>query len=193
MGKESKFIQLDGTPKLYVSSRQENSRLYYTSEFDDIANGIKGGGQSFLFRNTDASNQLVIEGKFMDDIYLKDSYLMWEDAVVGDSVSMEIILPANQPMPKTERDGNYDLVDGSMIPNVDGTGGYVMYPIDIVVDRFVNKVLMIGTNTTGFIMVSSDTALLSNIFKVRMTVDSPTGNVNLNVVVSLETYRETTV
>jgi len=34
---------------------------------------------------------------------------------------------------------------------------------------------------------------LPSIFKVRLTVDSPTGNVNLNVVVSLETYREHTV
>jgi len=193
MAKESKFIQLDGTPKMYVSSRQENTRLYYTSEFDDVDNNKRGGGAQFLFRNTDALNQLVLEGRFMDDIYLKDGYLMWEDASVGDSVSMEVILPANQPMPKIERDGNYDLVDGALVPNTNGDGGYIMYPIDIVIDRFANKVLIIGTNTTGFIMTSADTAILPNIFKVRLTVDSPTGNVNLNVVVSLETYRETTV
>lgn len=193
MAKQSNFIQLDGTPKVYVSSRQENSRLYYTSEFDNVANQTRGGGDQFLFRNTNGADQLVIEGRFIDNIYLKDGYLMWEDAAVGDSISMEIILPANQPMPKTERDGNYDLVDSNMVPNSEGTGGYIMYPIDIIVDRFVNKVLMIGTNTTGFIMISSDTALLSNIFNIRLTVDSPTGNINLNVIISLETYREFTV
>ena len=193
MAKESKFVQLDGTPKMYVSARQENTRLYYTSEFDDVANNVRGGGDVFLFRNTDALNQLVIEGKFIDDIYLKDGYLMWTDAVVGDTVSMEVVLPANQPMPKIERDGNYDLVDGAMVENTTGNGGYIMYPVDIVIDRFANKVLIIGTNTTGFVMTSADTAILPSIFKVRFTVDSPTGNVNLNVVVSLETYREKTV
>ena len=193
MAKESKFVQLDGTPKIYVSSRQGNSRLYYTSEFDDIANGTRGGGPSLLFRNTNAEQQMTIEGQFLDDIYLKDGYLMWEKAAVGDSVSMEIILPANQPMPKPERDGNYDLVDGSLVPNTEGTGGFIMNPVDFIIDRFVNKVLILGTNTTGFIMISSDTTILPNIFKVKTTVDSPTGNVNLNVVVSLETYREHTV
>lgn len=193
MAKKSNFIQLDGTPKMYVSSRQENSRLYYTSEFDDIANDTRGGGESFLFRNTEGTTEMIIEGGFKDDIYLKDGYLMWKDAVVGDSVSMEIILPANQPMPKIERDGNYDLVDGVMVPNTENQGGYIMYPIDIIVDRFVNKVLMIGTNTTGFIMTSSDTAILPSIFKVKMSLHSPTGNVNLVVAISLETYREKTV
>lgn len=193
MAKQSNFIQLDGTPKLYVSSRQENSRLYYTSRFDDVATNTRGAGAQMMFRNTNADKQMIIEGKFIDDIYLKDGYLMWEDAAVGDNVSMEVVLPANQPMPKAARDGNYDLVDGAMVENTTGTGGYIMYPIDIVVDRFVNKLLILGTNTTGFIMTSSDTALLNSIFKVRLTLDSPTGNVNLNVIVSLETYREVTV
>ncbi len=193
MAKQSNFVQLDGTPKVYVSSRQESSRLYYTSKFDNIETQKRGDGQQILFRNINAENQMMIEGQFIDDIYLKDGYLLWEDAVVGDSVSMEVILPANQPMPKIERDGNYDLIDGAMVPNTEGTGGYLMFPIDIAVDRFVNKLLILGTNTVGMSLVSSDTALVPNIFKIRMTVDSPTGNVNLNLAVSLETYRSTTV
>jgi len=193
MAKNSTFVQLDGTKKLYVSSRQENSRLYYTSNFDDMTNGVRGAGEKLLFRNTDALNQLSIEGQFIDDIYLKDGYLMWEDAVVGDCVTMEIILPANQPMPKPERDGNYDLIDNVLVENTTNTGGYIKYPVDIVIDRFVNKALILGTNTTGLMMISSDTAKIPNIFKIKMTVDSPTGNVNLNLVVILETYRGTTV
>lgn len=193
MSKQSNYIQLDGTPKLYVSSRQENSKIYYTSRFDDHVTNTRGTGKEMMFRNTDANKQMVIEGKFIDDVYLKDGYLMWEDAAVGDNVSMEIILPANQPMPKAQRDGNYDLVDGEMVENTTGTGGYIMYPIDIVVERFVNKVLILGTNTTGFIMTSSDTALMNSIFKMRFTLNSPTGNVNLNVIISMETYREVTV
>ena len=193
MAKQSNFVQMDGTPKIYVSSRQENSRLYYTSEFDDVVGGNRGGGASMLFRNTDAKEELILEGSFIDDIYLKDGYLMWEEAAVGDCVSMEIVLPANQPMPKAERDGNYDLTDTGFVENTEGTGGYIMYPVDIIIDRFVNNLLILGTNTTGFIMTSSDTAILPNIFKVRMTISSPTTNVNLNVVVALETYREFTV
>lgn len=190
MGKVSNFVQLDGTPKMYVSSRQDNTRLYYTSRFDDHVNNVRGAGVEMLFRNTDATSKMVVEGKFIEDIYLKDGCIMWQDAAVGDNVSMEIILPANVPMPRVERDGNYDLIDGQLVENTNGTGTLVMYPIDIIVERFVNKVLLLGTNTTGLILESSDTAIVPSIFKFRMTVESPTTNVNLNVIISMETYRE---
>ena len=189
MSKNTTYVQSDGTPKLYVSSRQENSRLYYTSRFDDVENGQRGKGELMLIRNTEGLTEYILEGQFIDDIYLKDGYILWENAVVGDTLTMEVILPANTPMPRPQRDGNYDIVDNQFVENTDGTGAYILYPIDVVVERYVNDILVLGTNTVGYVMESSDTALLPNIFKLRITMKSPTGNVNLVVAVCMEIYR----
>ena len=193
MAKNSKIIQIDGTPKQYSSAKQGSStRVYVTGRGDDLENQVRGTGQDFVIEGNGTESSSITFG-FIDDLYIKDGYLFWENAVFGDSITLEVFLPANQPMPTKKKDGNYDLIDGSLVANAENTGDFSMYPIDVTLVRFINEFKILGDNPRGFTIETNDTMQISSILRVRATLKSQTNNNAARVVFAIEFYRELSV
>lgn len=193
-------IHRDGTQKIYSSPANENQYLYFTCAGDDMGNKIIGSGEKLIFDNSAGSGVISKEIQFLEDIQLKDGYLFWENAVFGDSVSVEIVLPANVPMEKTDNKGNAALVDGtiqyitaSQTPDETWNGTHLLLPIDLPVVKFVNQMHILGTNVIGTILESSGVALIKDIFKLKVTVTSPSNNAALKVIMMAEIFRENTI
>ena len=181
-----------GIPLINNTARQDSSYLYVTGAGDDLVNGVVGDGEKMLLQNA-SSGEVSAQTGFIEDIWLKDGYLFWSNAIIGDEVNLEIILPANTFFVNPKGQGNYDLVNGAPSPNVANTGLYMMYPIDITLNRFVNRLDLVGTNDIGMAIESNDTAYVPTQLKFRFTATSDTKNPNLTVRFAMEIYRQTTV
>lgn len=200
MAISKKFLQDDGTEKVYTSARQEGTSLYFTGSGDNVETQTRGDGTVLLIENPDSLTEVIVDCQFIDSIFLKDGIILWEAAVFGDRISMEIILPANQPMPSDDAVGNASLVDGTIqyitaseIPDETWTGDYFLFPMDYIVNRFVNGVNLMGSNAHGLMLESSDTAEIPSIFRLRMKYNSIIPNPNIKIAVTIELYREHTV
>jgi len=194
-------IYEDGSPKVFTSPKQEDTYLYITGAADDVINGVVGEGKSFVLTNEDGTNTVVVEGKFIDNVYLKDGYITWQNAVIGDRLSLELVLPANIPLASTTNTGNavYDengvitYITSSSTPDDTWIGTHMYFPIEVVVNRFVNKVHMLGDNTVGMVIESSDAALIPKELAVRFKLVTPSGNTAIVASIAMELYRTRTV
>jgi hypothetical protein len=96
--------------------------------------------------------------------------------------------------PSPNGTGNYDIdTYGEVVENSEGTGEYMMYPVPVTLNRFVNEIIMLGDNTVGYIIESADTALVPKQLVMRLRVNSDTNNPNLIMSVSAEIYRKHTI
>lgn len=201
--KKNRYLLPDGTEKFTATPRHEGTYLYFTSSGDDIVNGVVGTGNKLVIDNTDVNQDISrsVECQFLDTIYLKDGLAMWENANIGDSIKLEVVLPANTAMPMENKDGNASLIDGvvtiitaSPTPDVSWVGEYLLLPVDYVVNRFVNGVHLLGSNTTGYLLESQDAVEIPNIFKIRFEYTNDIAvNPNFKIVITLECYRKRTV
>jgi len=187
MGFKKQFVQLDGTPKTYNTSRQGETYLYITGAGDDLVNGIRGEGAPF---RVNGPGELLVG--FIDDIYLKDGVLFWRNATEGDEATVEIILPANTLFPNPKHTGNYDVIDGTLVENTDSSGQYMMYDFDIIMNRFINRFEITGTNDYGLTIESSDTAFIPKQLLMKIKLTSISDNPDVVVRFVTEIYREVT-
>lgn len=193
MGFKKQFVQLDGTPKTYNTSRQGETFLYITGSGDDLVNGLRGKGAPLKIKGVSTGESKLMVG-FLDDIFLKDGILFWNNGMEGDSISVEIVLPANTFFVSPTNTGNYDLdLANNPIPNATNTGSYMMYPIDITVNRFINRFEIQGTNEIGLVIESSDTAFIPKQLQIRLVLTSTSSNPDVSVRFVTEIYRESTV
>jgi len=195
-------VHRDGTKKIYSTPSFDGTFLYFTSSGDNLETREIGNGQKLAISNEDEEQSKIVECSFLEDVYLKDGFAFWENAIFGDEITLEVVLPANTPMIAQEDNGNADLIDGevqyitsSEAPDETWVGNYFLFPVDYIVNRFVNKVNILGTNYVGLILESSDIALIPDIFKFRFTYNNSNGSTNKNIKVSivLELYRKHTV
>ena len=189
-------LHRDGSPKMYNSPANEGQYLYFTCAGDDIQNKKVGEGDTTLITNPDGLTKIIKEIQFLEDVQLKDGYIFWENAVVGDHLCVEIVLPANTPLPSATNKGNVNFAkDGSIVPVVDEswTGTHIFIPFDIPVVKFVNKMHLFGTNVKGTVLESLGVALVKSIFKLRVTFHTPSKNTNINLVMMAEVFRENTL
>jgi len=195
-------VHRDGSTKIYSSPSFDGTYLYFTSAGDNLETREVGEGQKLTISNEDEEQVISVECSFLEDVYLKDGFAFWENAIFGDEITLEIVLPANTPMLSEDKAGNADYVDGSIdyitdskVPDETWVGEYYLFPSDYTINRFVNKINILGTNYKGLILESSDIALISKIFKFRFTYnnDNQTTNKNIKVSIVLELYREHTV
>ena len=198
--KKSRYLQHDKTEKIYTSSRQEGTFLYITSRGDDIANQKRGKGTQLILDNTvDKRSYKVIETQFMDNIFLKDGFIIWENAVLGDTISLELVLPAGVLFPADNGDGNFNIVNGnpelittSQIPDSTWVGTHYLFPMDVTLFRYVNEFALLGTNHAGLILESSDTAEIQKELKIKFILNSPSQS-DIRVIINIEAYREFTL
>lgn len=200
MAKKSRFLQHDKTEKVFTSPRQEGTFLYITSRGDDVINKIRGKGTPLIIDNSNNPlDKRSIETQFIDNVFMKDGIVFWENASLGDSISLELVLPANTPFPSETNTGNAELIDGniqyitaSQTPDSTWIGSYLLFPIDVTMFRFVNEFSLIGTNHHGLTLESSDTAEIPKEFKIRFTLISPSVS-PIKAIINIETYREKTL
>ena len=193
-------LHRDGSPKIYVSSASEGQYLYFTGAGDDIINNKIGEGDTTLIENPQGLDIINKEIQFLEDIQLKNGLIFWENAVFGDYISVEIILPKNTPMESPTNQGNVNIIDGTITPvtsssTVDETwtGTHIVLPIDFPVVRFVNKMHLFGSNTNGTILESLGVALIKKTFKIRLTFYSPSKNTNIKLFLMAEVFRRNTI
>jgi hypothetical protein len=180
----------DGKRIITSSDRPKDHYRHFTSAGDDVQNKIRGAGTQLIFQVQPGDTQ-VIDTAFIDDLYLKDGMILYQNAEIGSWISVDIIAPAGTPYPAIFGDGNTDLVNGHLVPNTDGTGDYFVHNTDEVYLKFVNKMLLLGTcrETTS----APEPSFLPKTVFQRFTMHNASTDNVLNAVVTMGLYRERTV
>jgi len=201
MALKHNILHRDGAAKIYESPATIGQFLSYTTRGDDIQNKIIGSGVPLVITNEDSKNTKFIDTQFLEDIQLKDAYVFWESAVWGDTLTCEVILPANTPWPSPNNKGNARLVNdaiqyitSSPVPDDTWVGTHNLFPIDIAIVRFVNEFKMLGTNQIGTTLESSGAALISKDLKIRIIYKNDISiNKDIKIILLAEIYRENTI
>jgi len=201
MALKHNILHRDGAAKIYESPATIGQFLSYTTRGDDIQNKIIGSGVPLVITNEDSKNTKFIDAQFLEDIQLKDAYVFWESAVWGDTLTCEVILPANTPWPSLNNKGNAGLVNdaiqyitSSQVPDDTWVGTHNLFPIDIAIVRFVNEFRMLGTNQIGTTLESSGAALISKDLKIRIIYKNDISiNKDIKIILLAEIYRENTI
>jgi len=198
MSFKHQVLHRDGSPKVYESPSISGEYLYFTSRTDDIDNKIVGKGPKLFLENTNALEEKHIIGQFLEDIQVKDAYVFWEGATWGDSLTVEVVLPANTPYPSDR--GNINIIDGnivpcttSQIPDSTWTGTHMYFPIDVSLIRFINEFMLNGSNSVGTVLKSKGVALIKKELQIKMILKSETSNPNLKMGLIVELYRDNTI
>lgn len=85
----------DGLTKVYSSPRPFGTTTYFSGAGDDVINSIVGGGDRLLYNLTSTDISKSIEIEFLETIYIKDGYMITENAPFGSYLDIEIIHPVS--------------------------------------------------------------------------------------------------
>ena len=200
MAIKHEILHRDGAKKVYESPAMTGQYLYFTNRGDDIENGIVGKGNKLFIDNTAGLESNSVSIQFLEDIQLKDAYVFWENAVWGDAITIEVVLPKNTLFESNTDQGNVNVIDGvvtpvtaSHTPDATWTGSHMFFPIDVPLVRFFNEISLNGTNMVGTIFESKGVALINKELQLKMTVTSETKNSNIKLALTAELYRENTI
>lgn len=102
----------DGKP-IVLASLFPGGVLYYVTGAGDGAS-TRGDGEVFGLQvsGTSPSDPDPVEFDFCDWVYMSGGSLRWDNAVFGDYVSLELIIPATPAPTSTPGAGNCNLVTG---------------------------------------------------------------------------------
>lgn len=181
----------DGKRIITASDRPAGHYRHYSSNGDDLQNGIRGNGQALIFIVPPGETS-VIDTAFIDDIYIKDGTVAFEKAAIGSHISVDIVAPAGFPYPAIFQNGNFDVVNGSWIPNAANTGSYFINPeSETVFLRFMNRHLLLGT----YLIPTSapEPSFLPQGCIQRFTLFNSSTSETLNAVVAMGLYRISTL
>ena len=95
-------------------------------------------------------------------------------------------------VPNVAGTGWWDVVDGAPSFNATQTGAYDWYTIEILANRFMNKVPVYGSSSNYVMMQSADTVLLPNGYLIRITANNISNTV-WKAWMIMTLYREQTV
>jgi len=202
MALKHSVIHRDGTTKVYLSPAIPGQFLTFTNKGDDVLNGTIGTGNNLFINNPTGLLTTSTEIQFIEDVQLKDAYVFWENALPGDFLIGEVILPASTPFKKADKKGNAEMINGtvqnitaSTTPDSTWTGSYILFPVDVPIVKFLNDMPLYGTNNIGTILESVGVALIYKELKQRLTYKryDTTPNPNINISVMLEIYRDNTI
>lgn len=94
--------------------------VYYAGAGDSTS--VRGDGTAF-YATKSSSGDEIVEWNFIDWVYVAGGGLMWENAKVGDSISLELYAPATVVVPNASNTGNCDIINGVIVPAA-GNGAY---------------------------------------------------------------------
>lgn len=95
-------------------------------------------------------------------------------------------------VPNAAGTGWWNIVDGDASFSSGQTGAYDWYTIEILANRFMNKIPIYGTSTSYVMLQSADTTLLPPGYAVRITANN-VSNTAWKVWMMMTLYREQTV
>ena len=180
----------DGKRIITASDRPKDHYRHFSSSGDDVANKVRGGGPQLIF-DVPPGETHTIDTAFIDDLYLKDGIVIYQNAELGSYINMDIIVPPNTPYPAIFHDGNFDLVNGHLVPNADNTGEYCMYNEEKVYLRFINRMLMLGTLRDN--VTAPEPSFLPKTVFQRFSIHNGSAENNLKAVVAMGLYRMKTI
>jgi hypothetical protein len=180
----------DGKRIITASDRPKDHYRHFTCYGDDLVDVTRGNGEDLMFA-VPPGETIVKDIQFIDDIYLKDGTLAYQNAEMGSYLTVEIVAPPNVPHPAIFMNGNFDLMNGTWVPNATNTGAYHIHSEETVFLRFINKLLMLGTNTTAH--AAPEPSFLPTPLIHRLTVHNASSTETLKAVISMGLYRKITV
>jgi hypothetical protein len=92
----TEYIDEFGRPKVYASSKPLGMDTYFTGAGDDISdpqNPVVGGGDCLNFDLTDQDASKMVDLEFCEDVYMKDGFMITENAPFGAYFDIEIVHP----------------------------------------------------------------------------------------------------
>lgn len=181
----------DGKRIITASDRPKDHYRHYSSHGDHVANNERGGGQALIFIVPPGQTQ-VIDTEFLEDIYIKDGAVAFENASIGSHVSVEIVAPMGVPYPAIFQNGNFDYINGSMIPNATNTGSYFIdLDSENVFLRFMHRLLILGSH--NLVTSAPEPSLLPRRCLQRFSVYNASTTVDLSAVIHMGLYRKFTM
>ncbi len=95
-------------------------------------------------------------------------------------------------VPRTfSKDGDWDYDGASLMPNVNGNGGYKISSIERIVHRYINRIPCYGDCPTYFSMTSEETTEVPQGYFIRVTCHN-VSNTTWDASVLMELYRQRT-
>lgn len=183
-------VTKDGKSIITASDRPKDTFRYFSGRGDDIINNKVGFGDELLF-SVNAGQTVSKDIKFNKDVYIKDGCILFENAALGSFLTIEAICPPNTPFPSLTKTGTLDLVNGSFVPNNEGTGAFMTVPIEIVLNRFINRMYLLGSGKLE--VTSPESFMLNSLYYLRYTLYNSSQDQVLRTSIMMGMYRATTV
>lgn len=92
---ETSYHTADGRTKIYVSNKPFGFTTYFAGASDDA--GISNG-ERILFNLSANDQSQTVTLTFVEDIYIKDGYMIIENAPFGAYIDFDVLLPNNVPV-----------------------------------------------------------------------------------------------
>ncbi|MCP4481437.1 MAG: hypothetical protein GY817_01225 [bacterium] len=174
----------DNKQTLQVSSREIGMFLFWTSCFDKTtATTAIGEGDRLLLELNDTDTEKAIEGKFLQDVFIEDGVVYFENAPLGANISFAVVCPMGAYYYKHFDTGKPCSHDNSKATIAQATS-------EIILAEFVKNVLLFGTNTQGITFDSSDFSKISQYYNIKITVKNGDTKANFKVWAMLKGCRE---
>lgn len=181
----------DGKPITTVSDRPKDYYRHFTGAGDDVVNNKIGEGP-VIHLIAAAGQSASIDVKFIDDVYVRDGEIHYQNAGFDSHLSIEVLCPPNVPFPSPTKTGTLDLINGEWVPNLTNTGAYMTAPVEVRLFRFINKMHLVGSDVN--IINSLEPFLLNYPYFLRcsMTADS-TIDGELKAGITIGMFRKKTI
>lgn len=184
----------DGKPITTASDRPKDHYRCYTGRSDDLVLKQIGQGEDFTICLPPGENYGKTDAKFLDDVYIKDGEVLYENAVFDTYLSCFVICPPNIPFPSPTQTGTLDLVNGQFIVNQTGTGSYMTAPVEVNLFRFINHLHILGSNKTAVTSVEPFQVYAPYFLRFSITVPSTIERtLPVNVAINMGMYRKKTI
>ncbi len=188
----------DGKKIVTSSDRPQDHYRHFTGAGDKMdAPTKRGNGTQLTWVVHPDEDPEHIDAQFLDDVYLKDGHIKYENAPLGSYFHVETYAPPMVPFPAPGNNGNTDITAQGIVANVTGTGKYWRSPSETLLNRFINKLPLLGSGERE--ALSAEPVLIPSPYITRFSVhrEIPDGGeqdppVSMTVVLTLGLYRKTT-
>lgn len=93
MGMSRSIYDEEGRQKVRVTTKPTGHYTYFTGEGDDISNSTIGGGSSLNFSMTSTDTSKTVDMQFINNVYIKDGYVITSNAPLGASLDVTVVSP----------------------------------------------------------------------------------------------------
>ncbi len=188
----------DGKKIFTASDRPQDHYRHFTGAGDKMdAPTKRGAGTEFTWVVNPEEDPEHIDAQFLDDVYLKDGHISFRNAPMGSYFHVETYAPPFVPFPAPGNNGNTDIVNGVPQANNTNTGKYWRSPVETLLNRFINKLPLLGSGERE--ALSAEPVLIPTPYITRFSVHRapPAGGeadppVPMELILTLGLYRKST-